>query len=325
MRRLLTTFAIAIVVAVARGDAQTSPANSTNAALRYWMAFAVMQNPPADKDTADLLERVTDGQAPWDEAKLGTILDENRDALAIMQRAAGLQSCDWGLEYELGSATPIAHLAKARALGRLSVLAGKRLAARGERMQAADVWLAAIRFSQHIAQGGSLISALSARRVLEPGLRALNGDGVIPALDAAGRRRVESVVRALPPAGLDWSAAMAREEGSLDVTVKRLQAAPDPGALFARFAGLPAAPADFRVPSPADAAAFHAFMIRIEGVFKLPPARWHDGLVEVEKSRSGLHQFFQRFTVMTAAVERGTNWMEIGSLRQSLLDAVSRP
>jgi hypothetical protein len=318
MRRLLTTVAVVIVATLVRGDAQTS--TSTNAALRYWMAFAVMQDPPADKDTADLLERVTDGRARWDEASLGKILDDNREALAIMQRAAALPSCDWGLEHELGSSTPIAHLAKARTIGRLMVLAGKRLAERGDRTQAADAWLAAIRFSQHIPQGGSLISALSAKRVLEPALRALNGDGVIPALDAAGRKRVEAVVRALPPAGLDWSAALGYEEVSMNVTVKRLQAASDPISLFARITGAPA-PAGFSVPSPADVTAYHAFMLRVEGVFKLPSAQWHDGLAEVEKTRSSLHPLFQRFTVMTPAVERGTNWMEIAGLRQSVLDA----
>src|SRR5215471_15990441 len=323
MRRLLTTVAIAIVAICARGDAQTSPASSTNAALRYWMAFAVMQDPPADKDTADLLERVTDGRARWDEASLGKILDDNREALAIMQRATALPSCDWGLEHELGSSTPIAHLAKARTLGRLMVLSGKRLAARGERTQAVDAWLAAIRFSQHIPQGGSLISALSAKRILEPGLRALNGDSVIPGLDAAGRKRVDAVVGSLPPAGLDWGAAIGYEEVSMDGTVTRLQTASDPRALFARLTGAPA-PADFTVPSQPDVAAFHAFMTRVEEVFKMPPAQWRDSLVEVEKTRSSLHPLFRQFTVMTPAVERGTNWMEISSLRQSVLDAVRR-
>ena len=45
---------------------------STNAALRYWMAFAVMQDPPADAAATDLLLRVADGSAPWDEARLGS-------------------------------------------------------------------------------------------------------------------------------------------------------------------------------------------------------------------------------------------------------------
>jgi len=323
MKRVLTLCVIATSLLVSRSSAQPAAPTSTNAALRYWMAFAVMQDPPADKDTADLLERVTDGRARWDEASLGKILDDNREALAIMQRATPLPSCDWGLEHELGSSTPIAHLAKARTLGRLMVLSGKRLAARGDRTQAVDVWLAAIRFSQHIPQGGSLISALSARRVLEPGLRALNGDGVIPGLDAAGRKRVDAVVRSLPPAGLDWSASIGYEEVAMDGTVTRLQASSDPRALFARLTGAPA-PADFTLPSPPDVAAFHAFMTRVEGVFKMPPAQWRDSLVEVEKTRSSLHPLFRQFTVMTPAVERGANWMEISSLRQSVLDAVSR-
>src|SRR6266853_674197 len=129
---MLTTCLIAACLLVSRADAQ---APATNAALRYWMAFAVMHDPPADQATAQLLDRVAAGTAPWDEAKLGKLLDDNREALQIMQRATRLASCDWGLEYELGPTTPIAHLAKARVLGRLNAIAGARLAARGQLAQ----------------------------------------------------------------------------------------------------------------------------------------------------------------------------------------------
>ena len=44
------------------------PAETQNAALRYWMAFAEMKDPPADKSLQDLLERTSVGQAAWDEA-----------------------------------------------------------------------------------------------------------------------------------------------------------------------------------------------------------------------------------------------------------------
>src|SRR5258706_15667059 len=46
------------------------PAETRNGALRYWMAFAELQDPPADKATAELLEKTAAGEAPWDEAKL---------------------------------------------------------------------------------------------------------------------------------------------------------------------------------------------------------------------------------------------------------------
>jgi hypothetical protein len=217
MKRLLFCL-VAAALLVGRADAQAPPAN---AALRYWMAFAVMHDPPADKATADLLSRVAAGTSPWDEAKLGKILDDNREALDIMQRGTTLASCDWGLEYELGPNTPIAHLAKARVLGRLNAVAGTRLAARGQLAQAVDVWLAGVRFSQHVARDGTVISLLSARLSLSPSLASLALAVAQPSLDTAHRQQIATVVRAIPDAGFDWADAM-RREADLLVVAKRL-------------------------------------------------------------------------------------------------------
>jgi hypothetical protein len=217
MRRLITC-AVAAILLVARADAQ---APAANAALRYWMAFAEMRDPPADQATAQLLDRVAAGASAWDEPKLGKILDDNREALEIMRRATTLPSCDWGLEYELGPNTPIAHLAKARALGRLNAIAGARLAARGQLSEAVDVWLAGVKFSQHVAHNGTLISLLSARLSLSPSLKSLAHAALQPSLDAAHRRQIANVVRAIPDAGFDWADAMRREADVL-VVAKRL-------------------------------------------------------------------------------------------------------
>ena len=216
--KTLMTFAVAACLVAAGADAQPP---ATNAALRYWMAFAVMHDPPADQATAQLLDRVAAGTSLWDEAKLGKLLDDNREALDIMQRATTLASCDWGLEYERGPNTPIAHLAKARVLGRLNGVAGTRLAARGQLAQAVDVWLAGVRFSQHVAHDGTLISLLSARLALSPSLKSLARAASQPSLDAAHRRQIADTVRAIPDAGFDWADAMRREADVL-VVAKRL-------------------------------------------------------------------------------------------------------
>src|SRR5438270_588844 len=89
--------------------------------------------------------------APPASITLGKFVDDNRESLQVMRRATKLMACDWGLEYELGPNTPIAHLAKARVLGRLNGAEAARLAARGQVAAAVDVWLAGIRFSQHVA------------------------------------------------------------------------------------------------------------------------------------------------------------------------------
>ena len=46
--------------------AQTGmPAETRNAALRYWLAFAEMHDPPTDKSVSDLLEKNRRGGIPY--------------------------------------------------------------------------------------------------------------------------------------------------------------------------------------------------------------------------------------------------------------------
>ena len=203
------TFLLAALMLVVRADAQ-APA-VTNAALRYWMAFALMKDPPTDQATMELFDRVAAGTSAWDESRLGKFVDDNREALQIMRRATTLSSCDWGLEYELGPNTPIAHLARARVLGRLNGADAARLAARGQTADAVDVWLAGIRFSQHVAKGGTLISLLSAKLSLTPALKSLARVLSQSQVDAARRKEIEATLNAIPQTGFDWADAMKRE------------------------------------------------------------------------------------------------------------------
>jgi len=321
MKRTLTLCIVAMCLLVSRSDAQSAAANSLNAALRYWMAFSVMRDPPADKATADLLEHVADGSAAWDEAKLGPIVEDNQQALNIMQRASTLTSCDWGLEYELGSRTPIAYLAKGRTLGRLSVIAGKRLLAQGQASQAVDMWITGVRFSRHLAEGGSLISALSGRRVMEQSLRAMHHDDVLKGLDANTKRGLEQFLRALPEDGLNWSAARRRDADSFEVTLQQLLRSSDPKAALTRLGGAPV-PADFKLPTPAEVAAYHAYVDRIVAALALPLDQRLNKVREVEAGRPALHVFFQNYTPST--VPLGTGWTEIAGRRQSLLEALTK-
>jgi hypothetical protein len=222
----MKSVAAAVVVACLCTVGASAQQSAENAALRYWMAFAVLQDPPADTATSDLLLRVADGKAPWDEGRLGPILDANADALEIMRRGSTLRSCDWGIEYDLGPRAPIAHLAKARVLGRLNVLAGLRLTARGRMSDAVDRWLAGVRFSQHVARGGTVISLLSANSVLMPTLNGLADAASRRPLSPDIRKRIDEGVRALPETGFDWPDAMRREGGAL-VAGARLNAVPD--------------------------------------------------------------------------------------------------
>jgi len=215
MKPFVAAFGAVCVIAAAVHAQQQPP---LNAAVRYWTAFALLQDSQANESATALLVRVAEGSAPWDEAQLGPFLDANAEAIEIMQRASALRSCDWGTEYELGANAPIPHLARARVLGRLSVASGMRLAARGQTSEAVERWLAAIRFSQHLAQGGTLISLLSAQSILVPTLRALANES--SRLSANSRASVAAVVRMLPETAFDWPDAMRREENALATNVR---------------------------------------------------------------------------------------------------------
>jgi hypothetical protein len=287
MRPFIAAVVAAVVLSVTAHAQQTTG----NAALRYWMAFAVLQDPPADAATTGLLLRVTEGNAPWDESRLGPILDANSEALAILERASRLPSCDWGVEYELGPNAPIPHLAKARVLGRLGVLSGFRLAARGETSQAVERWLATVRFSQHVAQGGTLISLFSAQSILIPTLHALASE--TPRLNAESRAKVDALVRMLPETAFDWPDAMRREESVLATGVRMK--------LVANV-------------SAQDLGALRTTVSRIADALRLPPVRARAALAGVNLGS----------LPFPSPVKVNEQREVIRAARQKVLDAVAR-
>lgn len=220
--------AVAFAALLVQGDlAQAAePAKTTNAALRYWIAFAAMQNPPADAPTANLLEQVATGVAPWDEARLGSILQQNKEAIETMQRATRLPDCDWGLEDDRGQ--PLRHLGKGRALARLNVLYGARLAASGEIDKAVDAWLAGFRFSRDLSRDGALIGALVGAASLSVHLDALIRSVGEGKASASLLTRVNDAVRNLPPYGIDWSRSLVSEEQGTVGWLDDMAVAPPP-------------------------------------------------------------------------------------------------
>jgi hypothetical protein len=167
MRQHLTiagALMVFLLSAVAAQSQTRLPAETRNAALRYWLAFADLQDPPSDKSTQDLLEKTAAEETPWDEAKLGAILDQNDQAIREMQRATKLPECDWGLEYSRGPQASVAYVPRARVLARLNTLYGMRMMSKGQTQDAVEAWLDGVRFSQDLAKGGTLIFKLVARR-----------------------------------------------------------------------------------------------------------------------------------------------------------------
>jgi hypothetical protein len=205
-----------------------------NAALRYWMAFALMDNPNADGELARRLDQVASGAESWDE-RLAKIVDSNHEALVTMHRGTRLAACDWGLELEMLADAPMGHLSRARALARLNVLYGMRLAQQGRASEAVDAWLAGARFSRDIAAGGPYLSALVAGQALNIHLRAIAKMVSVKKVDPALLSKVERSLSEMPDAGFDWGAAAETEIGILTGLMSAAEKADDPAKYLVNY------------------------------------------------------------------------------------------
>jgi hypothetical protein len=324
LRKIALNMTIMALAAISTG-AQTPqtltklPTETRNAALRYWLAFADLQDPPADKSVTDLLEKTATGEASWNEEKLGPILDQNEAAIWRMQRATKLPDCDWGLEYELGPRASIAYVPKARVLARLNTLEGMRLAAKRDTQKAVDTWLAGIRFSQHLTNGGTLIFALVAKMGMVSNFHALMQAAQAGELTGEQRRQIEAAVRALPETGLDWGQALWYEADPLNIAVKEMAEASDPASYYQGLMGR-SAPEHLTIPSNAEIAAYHSLMGRAAEALRLPPDAAAQPLQALQQSTQSLHPFFRDIIPSFSRVNDARR--ELQAARQKLLQSL---
>jgi hypothetical protein len=324
MRVKITTAAAVLIlfVTATTATAQSKMAPETrNAALRYWLAFADLRDAPGDKAQQELLEKTATGEVPWDEAKLGPILDQNQNAIEEMQRATKLPECDWGLEYSLGSRASIAYVPRARVLARLNTLYGMRVMSKGQTQAAIDSWLDGIRFSQHVAQGGSLIFKLVARMSLLSNFNALTDAVQSGQFDEAQKTKIAFTLRALPEDGFDWAEALALDEASFEISLQQMRHAANPAAYYQEIMGKQA-PADFSVPSQNDIAARRALVAKAEAALRMPPEQAREPLQDLQGRISTLHPFFQG--TVPSFVKINDARAEVYASRQKLLQALAR-
>jgi hypothetical protein len=285
---------LAMVVTASGSGAQTKlPPETRNAALRYWLAFADLHDPPSDKTTQELLEKTAAGESSWDEATLGSILDQNLRAIQEMQRATRLPDCDWGLEYSRGSRASIAYVPRARVLARLNTLYGMRMMAQGQTETAVETWLEGIRFSQHLARGGTLIFKLVARMSLLSNFQALTSAAQSGGVEKAQTIKIAKLVGGLPADGFNWSEALGLEEVSLELTVRDMRQAANPGAYYQEVMGAPA-PSNFAVPNQKDLAELRSLITQAQAALRLPPQQAREHLQEVQRQVKQLNTFLQQ-------------------------------
>jgi hypothetical protein len=209
--RLISSAILLVTISVGLASAQQKVKLGENAALRYWSAFAQMQDAAITDEQAKQLTTILDGTAPYDDSKYKDLVEKNRPALETLARATTLPNCDWGVDYQLGTEAPVEYVRKALALGRLNVLYTFHLLIAGDKDRAVGVLAAGLRFAPDAAKGGTLFATLVAKTLLVQHLRAAEFALQVAGLSAAQRLVLQKAVTQLGPDGLDWQSAVKQE------------------------------------------------------------------------------------------------------------------
>lgn len=202
---LLLTFGTNVVFA------QQKSSLADNAALRYWAAFSELQDSGITSDQAKELNLILAGTAPYRDEAYRVLIERNAPALEVMARGTELKNCDWGLDYGLRFDTPVEYARKALELGRLNVLYAFHLSLTSDKKSSARTLAAGIRFSQDVANGGSLFATLVATDLLVSHFRAIEELLRMHGLTSAQEPELRKAIAQLGLSGLDWQAAIDRE------------------------------------------------------------------------------------------------------------------
>jgi len=238
--RLVITIAI-VLAATGGARAQANfPPDSDNAALRYYAALTSIIRDPIHEDekTQELFSETIQGKTPWDENRLGPLMEANADAVQAMQRGAKLRECIWGLDYRLGAMTPARMGMGTRSLERINIAEGIRELAKGNGEAAVTSWLSGIRFSQDVGRGGPVILALVGSAMLMDTFEAITAQAKQGKLQPAQKKALYEAIKQLPEDGFDWGISWGIESGIANQSLEGLRKASDPRAVY-KQAGMP--------------------------------------------------------------------------------------
>jgi len=282
---------LAVLAASAIHAQQINLPQTRNAALRYWMAFAEMQDRNVDDSTTKLMEDVLAGTAQWDEQRLGPIVTANEAAIHTLQRGTALPECNWGLEYDRGSSMSIGHLPRARTLARLNALYGARQMAQGNAEGAAITWLAGLHFAQHVAKDLSLIAVLSAKPAMMANLHLLSLAVESGRMNAETLQKVRAQITGFPKDGLDFLSAVKYEAWADEAALKYLTEGNFQERYKTGFSQAP--PPAATAPTEADIAVYRQLMKDLVTAFQMPYEQTKARLQQVEATINSAHPAIQ--------------------------------
>lgn len=318
-KTILITLALFMVAPI---TAQVPPGAENNAALRYWNAFAQMSDARITDAQSRQLEAIANGTAAWDEsaAAFGKLLDDNAGAVETMVRGTSFPYCAWGLDYQLGAATPIPQIPRGRALARLNILTAQRLAYQGNSKEATVHLLAGIRFARDLSQDMSLIGALTGKLALTSDLNAAATLARTNKLSRNDREKLAQVVRALPPDVFDWSQAIRNESATVKDALVQLEQASDPAQYLTKW-GVNYGDWNGELrPSAEEVREYASVMADAERAFRLPPAQADQQLATITAKINSMRPAFRAFTPSLSRANASRK--EVEELRQKFLQSM---
>ncbi len=148
-------------IAPARAAAMIEAMAPTNAALVYYQLFLQGRLEPMLAGVAHLTpDPDDDATASIDRDQAEAAFNEGQDVIANLMWAAGLPSCDFGVQYQQGWQAILPHLGNLRGAARVLVADARRQARDGDTEAAADRLEAVYHMARHVRSDGVLISSL---------------------------------------------------------------------------------------------------------------------------------------------------------------------
>jgi hypothetical protein len=220
----MTVFVLPLGLATA--DAPSNP--DTNAALKYWQAFATL---PRFTDAEQKNKLAVSLSKPLD-AQARQMVTRAAYSLRMLHYGATLPRCDWGIAYEdEGLSVLCPHSDAARVLANLACLSARVHFEEDRDAEALDDLVAAMTLGRHISRDGPFFMLLTGFAIEHRTIETLAQ--YMPKLDA---KRIENLKRrldALPAGGRPATAMKFEEVFALDWFVRKVRETKDQDSLLA--------------------------------------------------------------------------------------------
>ena len=147
----------AVMIIMSCAAVQALPPDPENAALLYYQVFLSQQK--NDETKINLIRPLARGEIDPNE-KISKYIESNRYLMSLVETAADLEQCDWGIKYSDGFEVLIPYLSQTRDFCFLFIADARVLAREGDYKSAINRCLTVYKMGNHINQGHTIISFL---------------------------------------------------------------------------------------------------------------------------------------------------------------------